>query len=112
MRGNKTYPSKIVRRFGGLLEHLVGESEEPRRDRESETGEFHRVPLYELFVRASGVMERWPDLLKLHQVLRDENLAGKMLLNFLNMADVIIIEMCQYHRLDVGARRQFSDLVG
>jgi hypothetical protein len=51
-------------------------------------------------------------LSKFHQVLRDEHSAGKVLLNFLNTADVIIIEMCQYHRLDVGARRQFSDFVG
>jgi hypothetical protein len=52
------------------------------------------------------------DPLKFHHVLRDQHLAGKILLNFLNVADVIIIEMCQYHRFDVGARRQFSYFVG
>ena len=49
---------------------------------------------------------------KFHQVLRNEHLAGKVPLNFLNMTDVVIIEMRQYHRLDIGARRQFSDFVG
>src|SRR4051812_14665730 len=52
------------------------------------------------------------DLSKFHQVLCDEHLAGKVLLNFLDMADVIIIQMCQHHRLDIRARRQFSNFVG
>jgi hypothetical protein len=59
-----------------------------------------------------GIYGPLPDLSKFHQVLCDEHLAGKVLLNFLNMADVIIVEMRQYHRLDIGARRQFSNFVG
>ena len=59
-----------------------------------------------------AITVRLGNRLKFHQVLGDEHLAGKVLLNFINMANVIIVQMCQYHRLDVGARRQFSDFIG
>src|SRR6266581_729235 len=65
----------------------------------------------------SGISAVVADLSKFHQVLRDEHLAGKVLLHFLSKAHVIIIRISsrrnvrQNHRLDTCARGHLPEFI-